>query len=286
MMPNLVPKPVLLHPSGANNDAEMVELWLMSRRSALTRKGYRASWERFKAWSAGLALSRVTSKHLESYKLYLAQTVKEASSRNTYLYQIKSLLTYAYDLGYLGFNPGRAVEPEPAPHSIAEYVVPASGISAIIAAESVGKYKAAMTVLYYTACRSAELLGIRWCDFGQLEDGERVLTIQGKGGKSRVVPVDSKAIAAVKWYCENLGPIAKVFQFSYSALYAHCAAAGAKCGFDSFSPHCFRHSRISHLAQMGIPATRLRDLAGHSNIAVTDVYLHTAPKALPDTLGD
>jgi integrase len=42
--------------------------------------------------------------------------------------------------------------------------------------------------------------------------------------------------------------------------------------------HILRHSFCSLLAMAGVPVTAIRDLAGHSSVAITDRYMHLAPK--------
>ena len=44
-------------------------------------------------------------------------------------------------------------------------------------------------------------------------------------------------------------------------------------------PHILRHTFCSHLAMAGVPVTMIRDLAGHSSIAITNRYMHLAPAA-------
>jgi integrase len=44
--------------------------------------------------------------------------------------------------------------------------------------------------------------------------------------------------------------------------------------------HTLRHTFCSHLAMAGVPVTAIRDLAGHSSVAVTQRYMHLAPAAI------
>ena len=45
-------------------------------------------------------------------------------------------------------------------------------------------------------------------------------------------------------------------------------------------PHTLRHTFCSHLAMAGAPVTAIRDLAGHSSVAITQRYMHLAPAGL------
>ena len=44
--------------------------------------------------------------------------------------------------------------------------------------------------------------------------------------------------------------------------------------------HTLRHTFCSHLAMAGAPVTAIRDLAGHSSVAITQRYMHVAPAAM------
>ena len=44
-------------------------------------------------------------------------------------------------------------------------------------------------------------------------------------------------------------------------------------------PQTLRHTFCSHLAMAGVPVTAIRDLAGHSSVAITNNYMHLAPAA-------
>jgi integrase len=44
--------------------------------------------------------------------------------------------------------------------------------------------------------------------------------------------------------------------------------------------HALRHTFCSHLAMAGAPVTAIRDLAGHSSVAITQRYMHLAPAGM------
>ena len=46
------------------------------------------------------------------------------------------------------------------------------------------------------------------------------------------------------------------------------------------TPHCCRHTYITWLQRRGVPVDIIARLAGHTNIGVTDVYLHTSKDTL------
>jgi site-specific recombinase XerD len=44
--------------------------------------------------------------------------------------------------------------------------------------------------------------------------------------------------------------------------------------------HLLRHTFCSHLAMRGAPARAIQELAGHSELGVTQRYMHLSPAAL------
>ena len=50
-----------------------------------------------------------------------------------------------------------------------------------------------------------------------------------------------------------------------------------RAGLPRSGPHMLRHTFCSLLAKEGASAAAIRNLAGHSNVAITDRYMHLAP---------
>jgi integrase len=57
-------------------------------------------------------------------------------------------------------------------------------------------------------------------------------------------------------------------------------AAHRRAEVKAHGPHTLRHTFCSHLAMAGVPVTAIRDLAGHSSVAITQGYMHLAPAAM------
>ena len=56
-------------------------------------------------------------------------------------------------------------------------------------------------------------------------------------------------------------------------------ATHARANVPIMGVHTLRHTFCSHLAMAGQPVTAIRDLAGHSSVAITNDYMHLAPAA-------
>jgi integrase len=67
---------------------------------------------------------------------------------------------------------------------------------------------------------------------------------------------------------------------TYSAAREWLTAAHTRAGVALLGVHALRHTFCSHLAMAGAPVTAIRDLAGHSSVAITQRYMHLAPAGM------
>lgn len=141
--------------------------------------------------------------------------------------------------------------------------------------------RAIMEVLYAGGLRVSELCQLRLQDVDDL-----YMRIKGKGGKERIVPIGSKAIAAIDHYLNfrneilleretplflgrGAKPMDRVWIWKLIKYYA-CKAGISK----SISPHTFRHSFATHLLDNGADLRVIQELLGHADIGTTDRYTH------------
>lgn len=144
--------------------------------------------------------------------------------------------------------------------------------------------------LYQTGARIGEVLGdgaldkkpARWRDFTPMEGGASWL-IRGKGRKKRAVfvpnPLWSDLCASAGGASDN----APIFpKWDHQAV-RHIIRKLAKAAGIArpVSPHCFRHSNISHMLANGANLAAVRDHAGHSSLEVTSRYAHADKAASP-----
>ena len=145
--------------------------------------------------------------------------------------------------------------------------------------------RAMLEVLYACGLRVSELCGLRAEDL-QLQDG--YLVARGKGSKERVVPLGSKAIAAVRDYLA--GPRARLLRGRASRALFVTPRGGAftRQGFwkllrryalkvglrGPLNPHKLRHSFATHLLERGADLRAVQALLGHADLATTQIYTH------------
>jgi len=153
---------------------------------------------------------------------------------------------------------------------------------------------ALVELLYATGLRVSELVGMPLRAISR--DG-RILTIAGKGGKERIVPLSEPASDALVAYLKVrdsfLGrakkPSPAVFPSRGSSGHLTRARFGQllkelalEAGIDAkkVSPHVLRHSFASHLLAHGADLRSLQQMLGHSDIATTQIYTHVLDERL------
>lgn len=150
---------------------------------------------------------------------------------------------------------------------------------------------AILELAYASGLRRSELCGLR---LEQLHLDAGFLNVVGKGNKERVVPVGSKAVAALTRYLGGGRPAlvkprspANVFltkrgsAFAPETLWAHVKRRVRRAGVGrNITPHMLRHSFATHLLEHGADLRVIQELLGHATISTTELYTHVAGSRL------
>jgi integrase/recombinase XerD len=148
--------------------------------------------------------------------------------------------------------------------------------------------RALLEVLYGTGARISEAVGLAVDD---LDRGQAVVRLAGKGGKERIVPVGSFALRAVEDYLVRARPAlaaagrsgvrggrlflnARGGPLSRQSAWAILQAAAERAGLSvqHVSPHTLRHSFATHLLDGGADVRVVQELLGHASVTTTQVY--------------
>ena len=153
-----------------------------------------------------------------------------------------------------------------------------------------------LELLYATGLRVSELVSLP----RQVLDGDnRVLTIKGKGGRERLVPLNTSARVALDDYlslgrnpADGVTPAIRtrwLFPSSSAGGYLtrqrfaqdlQALAVEANLDPERVSPHVLRHAFASHLLDRGADLRAVQQLLGHADISTTEIYTHVLEERL------
>jgi len=142
---------------------------------------------------------------------------------------------------------------------------------------------AMMELFYSSGLRLAELAGLNIRD---VDFGDHLVYVTGKGNKNRVVPVGGKALNALK---EWLSKRDELEFFDQTALFItqqgnrlgvrsiqkRLSHWGKQQGIsDKVYPHRLRHAFASHMLEASGDLRAVQELLGHADISTTQIYTH------------
>jgi len=141
---------------------------------------------------------------------------------------------------------------------------------------------AVMGLLYGSGLRISEALGLRRRDVPLPGAGD-VLIVNGKGNKTRMVPVLQNVLSLIQDYvalCPHPlpaeGPIfvgARGGPLSPRIIQLTMARLRGALGLpDSATPHALRHSFATHLLSRGGDLRAIQELLGHASLSTTQIY--------------
>jgi integrase/recombinase XerC len=140
---------------------------------------------------------------------------------------------------------------------------------------------AILELLYSSGVRVSELAGLVVGDLDRVGGMVRVL---GKGGKERIVPVGTHALAILEAYLAERGnPAEEAPLFLNSREKRINRRSVARVverwssdiqAFRSVSPHTLRHTFATHMLEGGADLRSIQELLGHASLSTTQKYTH------------
>ena len=145
--------------------------------------------------------------------------------------------------------------------------------------------RAIAELFYSSGLRLAELVA---ANIDDLDRESALITVTGKGSKTRTVPVGSVALAALDaWLAvrpqieADRDAAAALFtsnrgkRISERSIQARLKLQGRKAGMhQDVHPHMLRHSFASHMLESSGDLRAVQELLGHANISTTQIYTH------------
>ena len=149
---------------------------------------------------------------------------------------------------------------------------------------------AVLETIYSCGLRISELCGLVAQD---IDWGERLVRVRGKGKKERLVPIGEPGLEAIRNYWALLpqAPAGESPVFMAGAkrlrpvgprqLQLRLKKYLAIAGLDpQLTPHKLRHSYATHLLDAGADLRSVQELLGHAHLVTTQVYTHLTTERL------
>jgi site-specific recombinase XerD len=267
--------------------------------AARTRRAYGIDLAQFARWAAarGLQPGAVGPREVRRYVALLSEANAAPSTTARKLAALRALFASQREHGMIAQNPADLVS-TPRRSSYLPRVLKAKEAAKLLDSIGVGgmggplnlRDRALFELAYSCGLRAEELVSLRVADIDH--DNEQ-LRVEGKGRKTRYLPVGEVAMAAVRLYLER----GRNGLTSPSASGAHAGEAqalflsktGKPLGTSDVrrrlrvwatraqipggaTPHALRHSYATHLLDGGADLRSIQELLGHASVSTTQVY--------------
>ena len=147
-----------------------------------------------------------------------------------------------------------------------------------------------LELLYGGGLRVSELCGLT---HGDVDQGQGVARVMGKGRKQRLCPLGPVATQCLKTFVKRFELCAELKDFVIchrngkrmqprelqKLLKTHLAAAGLPL---DMTPHKLRHSFATHMLNHGADLRAVQELLGHANLSTTQIYTHVSVARLKE----
>lgn len=270
--------------------------------AARTRRAYALDVSQFARWSQGRGLipGTVDAKAVRRYIAHLSEGAQAGHARAApstsarKLAALRALFASQREHGRIAQNPADLVStPRSGTHlprvlSAREAARLLDGIPNGLSAEPLAlRDRALFELAYACGLRAEEIVTLQCADVDY--DAEQ-LRVEGKGRKTRLVPVGEPAMAAVRAYLERgRGRLADQAAVGSAAQALFLSKTGRALGTsdvrrrlrtwttrlgvgEAASPHALRHSFATHLLDGGADLRSIQELLGHASVSSTQIY--------------
>lgn len=276
------------------------ETWCVTRNLKTSTIGaYRDSLRQFQRWAAHEHLltepTRTTTRIVLDYVVYLREKRKNGDSAvQRAIVVLKNFYAAMVAFGHLEprDNPMAGFPRMRKTHERLPTFLSSDELRRLLACPKTDtvlglRDRAILTLLYATGIRAGECAEVleEWIDLDQ-----RTIRVLGKGGRERAIPLNQRAVEALRTYRQARGvipPSERFFRtkggqginrkvvYQRVKKYAHQAKIEKRV-----SPHTLRHTCATHLVQRDVNIVTIRDILGHRQITSTQIYLHTTAHEL------
>ncbi|MCA9130888.1 MAG: tyrosine recombinase XerC [Planctomycetales bacterium] len=234
----------------------------------------------------------ITPRDLRAYTAALHEAGYARSSIARKLASLRSFYRYAQRQGLTQSNPAKPLRnprgQRKLPHFLSNDEI-GQLLNAPSSNDELGlRDRAILETVYSAGLRVSEVVGL---NCGDLDFGEGIVIVRGKGRKERLSPLGRYAIEAIRSYerqrttspQEANGRAAPVFVNRFGKRLTTRSVGRMlekyikQTGLDlRTSPHTLRHSFATHLLDRGADIRSVQELLGHKSLVTTQIYTHVS----------
>jgi integrase/recombinase XerC/integrase/recombinase XerD len=259
-----------------------------------TRHAYAIDSAQFARWASPRSLEPATIdvRALRRYAASLSERGQAPSTVARKLAALRGLFRAQVELGARSENPAELLSSPKRAQRLPRVLKPAEVallLDRIPATTPLAlRDRALFELAYASGLRAEELVSL---ELESIDFDSEAVRVEGKGGKTRLVPAGEHALRALERYLARARPALDVEPHSDRALFlsksgrrlgtsdvrrrlrtwARQAAALAPALADAH-PHALRHSFATHLLEGGADLRAIQELLGHATISTTQVY--------------
>jgi integrase/recombinase XerC/integrase/recombinase XerD len=269
-----------------------------------TRVAYRADARQFADWAAarGEVPAAVDVRLLRRFVAALSQDGASPATIARKLATLRALLRVQVALGQRRENPAELLGSPKQTRHLPKVLQPsdvATLLDRIPATTPLEvRDRALFELAYASGLRAEELVSL---DLESVEFDSEAVRVEGKGGKTRIVPVGEHALAAIERYLYQARPGLQEAASGDPDLALFLSKTGRRLSTSDVRrrlrtwvrhaaphapaladahPHALRHSFATHLLEGGADLRAIQELLGHATISTTQIYTRVESKRL------
>lgn len=254
-----------------------------------TISAYRRDLDQLLAFCEKFNLSQLSDLDAGFFRQFLAQQRSRGASPKTLqrrLSSVRGLLKFAQKLHWVKADPTTGLLLPKAGRPLPK-ALDTEAIDQLLSHKSddnlVLRDSAMFELMYSSGLRLDEL---RSCTLNAINLRQGLITVTGKGDKTRIIPVGSKAVSTLKaWLkirpeyakkdCQELFVSQRGSALSHRSIQLRLDKLAQNHGLGrKLNPHMLRHSFATHMLESSGDLRAVQELLGHSNISTTQVYTH------------
>ncbi|MRM85373.1 site-specific tyrosine recombinase XerD [Riemerella anatipestifer] len=242
----------------------------------------------------------ISYEQIQEYLYQISKNYTNERSQSRWISSIKAFFKFLHEDELRADNPARLLEVPKLglylPDTLSFEEIE-SLIEAIDKTTSLGKRNhTIIETLYGCGLRVSELVELK---ISNLNFEEEFIIVDGKGGKTRLVPLAQYTAKLIKDYLLEVRSEIKINPKHSDILFLNrrgskltrvmvfiiikdlALQANIK---KNISPHTFRHSFATHLLKNGADLRYIQEMLGHSSITTTEIYTHLDNEDLRETI--